>query len=82
MTEPTALKAINKKRKVVLNFRDEGLGSILSYCVFTLLNHKTLSSSAIKSLLNLINHSLGFDFLYVFSDEYNEDIFNLQIPLA
>ena len=80
--EPIKHRTITVNRKTAIKFRDEGLGNILSFCIFTLVTNKTLSSSIIKSLLTLINLSLGFDFLNINSDDSNEDATSLQIPLA
>ena len=81
--EPIKGRSLALNRKIAVNFRDEALGSIFSYCLY-LLNTKMqeLPRNLIGSVLNVAHMCMNFDFLGISSDETSEDSLCLQIPIT
>ena len=78
--EPIKNRTLTVNKKIAIKFKDEGLFTIFSFCVYILLNKKDLLNHTYSMILNLINLSLAFDFLGISSDESLEDSHCLQIP--
>ena len=82
ISEPVKGRSLSSNRKIAVSFRDEGLGKIFNFALFTLNNQlQSLPVNLLSSLLNLLHLCLNFDFLGVSSDETCEDSICLQIPI-
>ena len=82
ISEPVKGRSLSSNRKIAVSFRDEGLGKIFNFALFTLNSQlQSLPVNLLSSLLTLLHLSLNFDFLGVSSDETCEDTVCLQIPM-
>jgi exportin-7 len=82
ISEPIKGRSLTLNRKIAVSFRDEGLGKIFNFTLFSLNNQlQTLPVNLLAGLLTVLHQCLNFDFLGVSSDETCEDTICLQIPL-
>lgn len=82
MVENVPHLTVSLSKRTAIVFRDTGLGEILNFTVFTLLNLKNIPAGLNKQLLHIINLCFSFDFLAGISDKTIEDPNSLQVPLS
>lgn len=81
--EPIKGRSLSLNRKIAVNFRDEVLGPIFTYCLYILSSKmQEIPRNVLASVLTVIHMCMNFDFLGISSDETSEDSLCLQIPIS